>query len=93
MDPSRLSRSSAGIGTHSGQPALIPATGSTVWMMPLILIILALTVFGQIASPARAPECARFSGRRVGNRMSMLVYSTAVDINMAGMILLIFAHT
>ncbi len=64
------------------------------WMLILILIILALTIFAIVyVQQGRRNVPVLFPGRRVGNRMSMPVRSNLpLMVNMAGMIPLIFAQ-
>jgi preprotein translocase subunit SecY len=86
----------------SGIVARIPANfGSLLsdrqngwWMLILILIILALTIFAIVyVQQGRRNVPVLFPGRRVGNRMSMPVRSNLpLMVNMAGMIPLIFAQ-
>jgi preprotein translocase subunit SecY len=64
------------------------------WMLILILIILALTIFAIVfVQQGRRNVPVLFPGRRMGNRMSMPVRSNLpLMVNMAGMIPLIFAQ-
>jgi preprotein translocase subunit SecY len=64
------------------------------WMLILILVILALTIFAIVyVQQGRRNVPVLFPGRRVGNRMSMPVRSNLpLMVNMAGMIPLIFAQ-
>lgn len=64
------------------------------WMLIVILIILALTIFAIVfVQQGRRNVPVLFPGRRVGARMSMPVRSNLpLMVNMAGMIPLIFAQ-
>jgi preprotein translocase subunit SecY len=64
------------------------------WMVLLILVILALTIFAIVyVQQGRRNVPVFFPGRRMGNRMSMPVNSKLpLMVNMAGMIPLIFAQ-
>jgi preprotein translocase subunit SecY len=64
------------------------------WMLMIILIILALTIFAIVfVQQGRRNVPVLFPGRRVGARMSMPVRSNLpLMVNMAGMIPLIFAQ-
>ncbi len=64
------------------------------WMVILIAIILAATIFAIVyVQQGRRNVPVFFPGRRVGNRMSMPVHSNLpLMVNMAGMIPLIFAQ-
>jgi preprotein translocase subunit SecY len=64
------------------------------WMLILILIILALTIFAIVfVQQGRRNVPVLFPGRRMGNRQSMPVRSNLpLMVNMAGMIPLIFAQ-
>lgn len=64
------------------------------WMMLVILVLLALTIFAIVfVQQGRRNVPVFFPGRRVGNRMSMPVHSNLpLMVNMAGMIPLIFAQ-
>jgi preprotein translocase subunit SecY len=64
------------------------------WMLLVILIILALTIFAIVyVQQGRRNVPVLFPGRRVGSRMSMPVRSNLpLMVNMAGMIPLIFAQ-
>jgi preprotein translocase subunit SecY len=64
------------------------------WMVLLIFIILALTIFAIVfVQQGRRNVPVLFPGRRMGNRMSMPVRSQLpLMVNMAGMIPLIFAQ-
>jgi preprotein translocase subunit SecY len=64
------------------------------WMVLIILIILALTIFAIVfVQQGRRNVPVLFPGRRMGNRMSMPVRSNLpLMVNMAGMIPLIFAQ-
>lgn len=65
------------------------------WLIFVVLLILALTVFAIIfVQQGRRNVPVMFPGRRVGNRMSMPVRSNLpLMVNMAGMIPLIFAQS
>ncbi|HEX9012743.1 MAG TPA: SecY family transport protein, partial [Anaerolineaceae bacterium] len=65
------------------------------WVLIVILIILALTIFAIVfVQQGRRNVPVMFPGRRVGNRMSMPVRSNLpLMVNMAGMIPLIFAQS
>ncbi len=64
------------------------------WMLLVILVLLALTIFAIVyVQQGRRNVPVFFPGRRVGNRMSMPVHSNLpLMVNMAGMIPLIFAQ-
>jgi preprotein translocase subunit SecY len=64
------------------------------WMLLVILVILALTIFAIVyVQQGRRNVPVLFPGRRVGSRMSMPVRSNLpLMVNMAGMIPLIFAQ-
>ncbi len=64
------------------------------WMVLIILVILALTIFAIVfVQQGRRNVPVLFPGRRMGNRMSMPVRSNLpLMVNMAGMIPLIFAQ-
>jgi preprotein translocase subunit SecY len=64
------------------------------WMLLIILVILALTIFAIVfVQQGRRNVPVLFPGRRVGARMSMPVRSNLpLMVNMAGMIPLIFAQ-
>jgi len=64
------------------------------WMLLVILILLALTIYAIVyVQQGRRNVPVFFPGRRVGNRMSMPVHSNLpLMVNMAGMIPLIFAQ-
>jgi preprotein translocase subunit SecY len=64
------------------------------WMLLIVLVILALTIFAIVfVQQGRRNVPVLFPGRRVGNRMSMPVRSNLpLMVNMAGMIPLIFAQ-
>lgn len=64
------------------------------WMVILIALILAATIFAIVfVQQGRRNVPVFFPGRRVGNRMSMPVHSNLpLMVNMAGMIPLIFAQ-
>ncbi len=65
------------------------------WMLLLVFVILALTIFAIVfVQQGRRNIPVLFPGRRVGNRMSMPVRSNLpLMVNMAGMIPLIFAQS
>jgi len=74
---------------------LIVSGQSVAFLIILIAIILALTIFAIIiVQQGRRHVPVLFPGRRVGNRMSMPVKSNLpLMVNLAGMIPLIFAQT
>ncbi|HEY3343601.1 MAG TPA: preprotein translocase subunit SecY [Anaerolineaceae bacterium] len=75
--------------------AALLADSAHAYLIVVILIILALTIFAIVfVQQGRRNVPVMFPGRRVGNRMSMPVRSNLpLMVNMAGMIPLIFAQS